>query len=95
MKIFDDEVMFGGWGDGHKSGAWIKLFLADSSSLDNFRGMTERKAKQAGQILKVVISISEQDDSALAQTVEPYKSGCGTEDESSNLSCGDPIADNR
>jgi len=53
--FFQSEVWFSGWGDGHKAGPWIRLSLTDSDALEPFRGLTERKGKQAGQRFMCVL----------------------------------------
>ena len=52
---FNEEVMFAGWNENHKTGAKVTFFLKDSASLEAFRTMTVAKGKTAGQRLAMCL----------------------------------------
>lgn len=73
--VFSGEVQFGGWGDGHKSGPWVKLHLSDSDDLSAFRGLTERKSKQSGHRFMIAVAEIGDDEKIVAPQPEKPKGG--------------------
>ena len=67
--LFSDEVQLAGWVESHSSGAKITFWLSDSAQLDVFRGLTARKANQAGQRFACVL-VEINDDETLAAQID-------------------------
>lgn len=85
------DAQFLAWGDGPQ-GPWIKLKLPDSDDLAPFRGMTQAKATQAGQILAIGIIEVRDGDQPSAETdakiIEAAKGGAKAR--LAGILCADP-----
>jgi endogenous inhibitor of DNA gyrase (YacG/DUF329 family) len=66
--IYSGEVQLQRWSDTSSGGATITLWLPDGDDLANFKLLTERKGKQAGQILAMVIkTVDVEDEQAITK----------------------------
>lgn len=66
--IYSGEVQLQRWSDTSSGGATITLWLPDGDDLANFKLLTERKGKQAGQILAMVIKTVDVEDEQAIET---------------------------
>lgn len=77
IDIYSGEAQLARWSETSANGAMITLWLPDGDALENFKLLTERKGKQAGQILAIVVK--QIDDEAQPATTAPQieKAGKG------------------
>ena len=60
--IYAGEAQLARWAETSAGGATVTFWLPDGDALDNFKLLTERKGKQAGQILAMVIKLVDESD---------------------------------
>ena len=72
--VYKGEVQLVRWAETSSGGASITLWLPDSDSLAGFKRMTERKGRQAGQIMAAMfVTVDDTDDAAPAPTITVAK----------------------
>ena len=60
--IYAGEAQLARWAETSSGGSTVTFWLPDGDALENFKLLTERKGKQAGQILAMVIKLVDESD---------------------------------
>jgi len=60
--IYAGEAQLARWAETSSGGATVTFWLPDGDALENFKLLTERKGKQAGQILAMVVKLVDESD---------------------------------
>lgn len=60
--IYAGEAQLARWAETSSGGATVTFWLPDGDALENFKLLTERKGKQAGQILAIVVKLVDESD---------------------------------
>ena len=62
LNIYAGEAQLARWAETSSGGATVTFWLPDGDALENFKLLTERKGKQAGQILAMVVKLVDESD---------------------------------
>lgn len=77
IDIYAGEAQLARWSETSANGAMITLWLPDGDALENFKLLTERKGKQAGQILAIVVKSIDDDAQPATPAPQIEKPGKG------------------